>query len=117
MNLYNQNQYMYSQQGYQYGSQGQQQYQQPQFDIQAMYSGVQPYNNQEFLLSTFSNNIDYIKVFLTLSHEDKLMLYMLTEEKKLYGEIRDRENYQRLLKEIARKVQNYNLFHHSEQKQ
>ena len=78
MNPYSQNQYMYPQSGYQYGHQGSQQYQQPQFNIQAMYSNVQPYNNQEFLLTTFGNNIDYIKVFLTLSHEDKLMLYMLT---------------------------------------
>jgi hypothetical protein len=85
MNPYNTNPNMYPQQQYHYGLPGQQQYQQPQFNIQAMYSNVQPYNNQEFLLSVFGNKVDYIKVFLTLSHEDKLMLYMLTEEKKIYG--------------------------------
>jgi len=36
---------------------------------------------------------------------------MLMEEKKLYGQINDRDAYQRILKEIAQKMQNYNLFH------
>ena len=90
--------------------------QNPNFNIQALYTSVQPYNSEQFLLNTFGNKIDYIKVFLTLSHEDKLMMYMLTEERKLYGEIRDKQNYQRLLKEIAQKVQNYNLFHNNSQK-
>ena len=115
MNPYQPNQYAYPQQGYQYAPQAQQQYQQPQFNIQAMYSSVQPYNDKEFLLNTFGNKVDFIRVFLTLSHEDKLMLYMLTEEKKIYGEIRDKQNYQRLLKEIAQKVHNYNLFYHGDQ--
>jgi len=116
MNPYSQGPGMYHSQQYQYAPQSQQYYQQPQFNIQAMYSGVQPYNNQEFLLSVFGNKIEYIKVFLTLSHEDKLMLYMLTEERKMYGEIRDKENYQRLLKEIAQKVHNYNLYYHGDKK-
>ena len=36
-------------------------------------------------------------------------MYMLTEEKKLYGEIKDKANYQRLLKQIAQKVQQYSM--------
>jgi hypothetical protein len=82
MNPYFQNQYPYPNQQTQYG------YQQQNFsnlppqsiqpDISAMYNTVQPYNNEEFLVSTFGRRPDYIRVFLSLSHDDKLMMYMLT---------------------------------------
>ena len=130
MNPYYQNQYQYPQVQQPSHPQQQPQYTYPQpqpmappqgynnnINIQAMYTTVQPYNSQEFLLNTVGNKIDYIKVFLTLPHEDKLMMYMLTEEKKMYGEIRDKDNYQRLLRDIAQKVHNYNLFHKGQTKE
>lgn len=47
--------------------------------IESMYSHVQPYLSKEFLLSVFGSKADYMRVFLTLPHEDKLKLYLLTE--------------------------------------
>jgi hypothetical protein len=85
--------------------------QQPVNSIESMYTTVQPYYNKDFLLSVFGNKPDYIQIFLTLSHEDKLKLYLLMEEKKIYGEITDKEAYQKILREIAQKMQNYNAFH------
>ncbi len=33
------------------------------------------------------------------------------EENKIYGYMTDKDSYQRILKEIAQKVHNYNLFY------
>lgn len=40
-------------------------------------------------------------------------MYMLMEQKKIYGEINNKEAYQRILKEIVQKVQNYQNFHNN----
>jgi hypothetical protein len=76
-----------------------------------MYTTVQPYMSKEFLVATFGNKPEYIQIFLTLPHEDKLKMYLLMEEKKIYGEMSDKEGYHKILKEIAQKMQNYNNFH------
>lgn len=52
---------------------------QPMNSIESMYTTVQPYYSKDFLLTTFGNKPDYIKMFLTLSHEDKLKMYLLME--------------------------------------
>lgn len=84
---------------------------QPINSIESMYTTVQPYMNKEFLLGTFGSKAEYIQIFLTLPHEDKLKMYLLMEEKKIYGEMTDKVSYQKILKEIAQKMQNYNNFH------
>lgn len=33
----------------------------------------------------------------------------------MYGEVKNKESYQRILRELAQKVQNYNNFHHGAQ--
>lgn len=40
-------------------------------------------------------------------------MYMLMEQKKMYGEINNKEAYQRILKEIVQRVQNYQKFHNN----
>lgn len=72
--------------------------------------------SKEFLLATFGNKPEYIQIFLTLPHEDKLKMYLLMEEKKMYGEMTDKEGYQKILREIAQKMQNYNNFHQIKEK-
>jgi hypothetical protein len=71
-----------------------------------MYSkqSLQPYNSQEFLCSTFNYKRDLIDAFLTLTHEEKLKMYLSVEERKLMGKMADEEGYKRILQEIARRV-------------
>ena len=38
-------------------------------------------------------------------------MYLLMEEKKLYGEVSDKEAYQKILRQIVQKLQNFNAFH------
>ena len=38
-------------------------------------------------------------------------MYLLMEEKKLYGEVTDKEAYQKILRQIAQKLQNLTAFH------
>lgn len=84
---------------------------QPINSIESMYTTVQPYYNKDFLLATFGNKPEYIQIFLTLSHQDKLKMYLLMQQKKIYGEISDKEAYQKILRQIVQKMQNYNTFH------
>lgn len=82
MNPYHRNHYQYAPQQGQFNfPQGNYPGYSPQNqapDFSAVYTSVQPYNSEQFLLNTFGNKPDYITVFHTLSHEDKLMLYVCT---------------------------------------
>lgn len=71
---------------------------QPINSIESMYTTVQPYYNKQFLLATFGSKPEYIQIFLTLSHEDKLKMYLLMQQKKIYGEMSDKEAYQKILR-------------------
>lgn len=43
-------------------------------------------------------------------------MYLLMEEKKLYGEVGDKEAYQKILRQIVQKLQNLNAFHQGARK-
>lgn len=61
--------------------------------IEAMYQNAQPYNDKQFLLTTFQGRANYIRVFLNLPHSEKLKLFLLVEEQKMYGHIKDQQAY------------------------
>ena len=63
-----------------------------------------PYEEEDFLDKTFNYKDEYIRAFKTLSHEVKLKFYLSLQEVKMLGHMSDRQGYQQILQEIARRV-------------